>query len=423
MKTIRTYIIAAIAVPLLSATVHAQQSNCIGFVAGDSPAQSEVDSKTQAMLHRKVEQILARNNAATVRLYNKFSVYPELTIISEDRVEDGMQKLTYFTGELTLSAINTVDKSSYGTSVVTLTGTGKTKTEAMTQMVQNIKITDPVYTKFIKNAIQKIVDYYTNNMGVVLKKTETLIAQEKYDDAVDFLASIPECVPSYEQSADAIQALIEISASKTCRAAVMQAERYLALGQVEKAAEILLKVKPGTECDTTVQRLAKEVGAAMPVPVQPVVAEQPAPAQPTPAQPVAVQPAATPAKPAVPTVAISNNLSDIDITFLSCTGNKSSQSVTIRLSMHHNKINQNVNFYRSLAFDAQGEEYSTNDTGGRYGVYTVPTDVNVNATITFKGVLPSVDSFSMVQISGTMYDVKTNNNLNIELRNIPIKWE
>lgn len=255
--------IALIAAVCCSAVATAQQNHCIGYLSTlpIDPSNNELTQRNWQQAITKTQQIIARNNAAKVHLYNQFAIYPTIEITDQQRTEDGMQKTSIVYGEFSLTSVNTADLSTYATAIVKVNGTGKNTQEAINKMIQNVSVTDPAFTKFIKNSSQKIVDYYNNNIGIVIKKVETLMAQEKYDDALNLLISIPECVPAYEQSAEAIKSLMEVIASKSCRATLTLAERLYMLGDIEGAKAELLKVKPGTECDAHAKELAEKIGA------------------------------------------------------------------------------------------------------------------------------------------------------------------
>ncbi|MEG2281735.1 MAG: hypothetical protein RSB93_00740, partial [Rikenellaceae bacterium] len=158
----------------------------------------------------KIEQLIARANAGSTTLESIFIIYPELNIVSNEVIDNGVVPLYLVDAELSLFAINGKDKSNYGVVTLPIKGAGNTQQKAFDNLFTKFNAYNPAANKFIKNATTKIEDYYSNNMPTVLRKVETLIAGNKYDEALLFLESIPICVPAYEQSSAAIQSLYKV---------------------------------------------------------------------------------------------------------------------------------------------------------------------------------------------------------------------
>ncbi|MEG1955571.1 MAG: hypothetical protein RSC07_03415 [Mucinivorans sp.] len=238
----------------------AAQNNCIAFSPVIGEQMDELSKKSLETLRLKTEQIITRSNAAKTSLYSAFVIYPELNILENETVQAGVNNITVISAELTLFAANSIDQSRYGSTTITIEGSGTSKNQAISNMMQSIKPTNPIFVKFIKNATQEIADYYTDNMPVVIRKAETLVAGEKYDDALLFLSSIPVCVPAYEQSSEAIKSLYNMVSKKSCHTMLTQAEKAFELGDMDKAREMVMNIKPGSECDAAAKILAEKIG-------------------------------------------------------------------------------------------------------------------------------------------------------------------
>lgn len=67
-------------------------------------------------------------------------------------------------------------------------------------MIMGIRATDPIYTRFIRIARQKIQDYYAVNCATILQKAQSLYSLKRYEEALSYLSAISESVPCYEQA-------------------------------------------------------------------------------------------------------------------------------------------------------------------------------------------------------------------------------
>lgn len=415
------YIVTALSILfVLQSYGQVDQPNCVGYNAAIyQNTVSNLSADNQKLLLNKVDQIIARNSAGKTALYNAFSIVAEFGITAEEMAETGMQNLYLFKGELTLFAINDIDKSRYGSVIVNLTGSGKSKEAAQKSLLQSIKATDAVYAKFIKNSTEKIIEYFNNNLSVVITKAETLIAQEKYDDANKVLMSIPECVPAYLQSAEAIKGLSAIVFEKSCQSALEMAQRAYDLKQYKEARELLSKVKPASVCSEKAMELAKLIGEIEPkTEVAPVVTSIAA-TQLTPAQ---TTPQAANASPSY--VSDANGIlgesgfNGIKFVLVKCIGNKNDQTVRIEYTVLHEKINQEFTLYSAEIFLPDGEKV----WGNSFGNQKVPTGVTVKLGNYFKGVLPTVKTIPLIAITLNRYDAKNSDRQVVNFRNIPIQW-
>lgn len=262
MKRIASLIVLLLCY-LSTAKAQVAGGNCVGFVSNIESNATNLDSQHKESLKLKVDQIISRNKVATTALYNAFIITPYIDIISLETINSGLRPVTTAVAEFTLIASNSVDQSIYGSVTVEVKASANSESQAMTNIISSLRPTDPRFTKFISTAVSQITSYYSDNMPTILRKTETLISASEYGDAITFLESIPTCVPSYEQSSEAIQQLYKMVADKDCYVAITKAERHISLGEFDEAKEILMSVKVGSDCDPEVSKLIAIVGDSL----------------------------------------------------------------------------------------------------------------------------------------------------------------
>lgn len=209
MKKIK-YIIATVIASITIA--NAQQPNtlqqhCIGYKAKvASPFSGHESSKP---LEDKIRQIIARNAASEHAVSQSFALIGSVDVTDTQTTDGLMRNMTIVYADFILEAVNLVDHNTYAVTSVKIQAQDYSKEKAIAKLVQSIKITDPVYAKFIKNANDKIINYYDKNMKVFMNKAQNLMKLGNDEEAIKVLQSIPECVPSYEQSSAAVNSLID----------------------------------------------------------------------------------------------------------------------------------------------------------------------------------------------------------------------
>lgn len=141
---------------ILSLGMAAQES--IHFIAG-TPAREGLSRKNAAALKLKVEQILARNNAGTASESNVYVIQPELVLGETKRTEGLVRNVTLVTAELSLTARNREDGSTYATVTMEVQGdTTEGEEQAIAALISQIKVTDRAFVRFIRTARKRIAD-------------------------------------------------------------------------------------------------------------------------------------------------------------------------------------------------------------------------------------------------------------------------
>ncbi len=394
--------------------------HCVAFTpVVDSSVGVDLSDQQEDVLRSKISQILTRNNAATTSLYNGFAITPQISIVTEESMTSGIRPVTAIAAELTLLATNIVDNSDYGSITVEVKATGNTREQAVSSIINSIRPADPRITKFINSAINKITDYYTMNMPTILRKTETLMAGEKYDDALVFLESIPTCVPAYEQSSEAIKALYAIIADKSCTIAITMANRYIAIEDYDRAKEVLLGVRAGSECDGEITELLAKINELSKVVVEEPEEEPTPEPEPEPAPAPAVEVVETPEM-VEPSNKINEPFADIDLELISCEGDKGSNIVTVVILVKNvADLEHKFEMGRSgtIAYNNEGDEFGIDRRDNAYVV--LRPGMSRKSTFTFSRV-PAKNG--VINMAFACYQHSANKGATIDVNNVEVKW-
>lgn len=237
--------------------------DCVGFVPVLTTDNPEVSDKTLRTMLLKTQQIVTRNGVGVTALGSAFVIYPKLNVLSKDRIEGGMKAVIKVEGEYSIFVQNVLDNSFYGSVTIPVTGSGFSEQEAFTTMVQNVKATDPQIARFIINTTAKIMKYYTDNCGLVIKNAATLSAQSKYEEALAFLNAVPICVPCYGQASDAVVTTFKRFSDKQCAQLIQMADRYYAGKDYEAALEMVMQINPESSCAGEAKAMIERIRVAV----------------------------------------------------------------------------------------------------------------------------------------------------------------
>jgi hypothetical protein len=224
------------------------------------PNQTEFLDATQiSKLEAKITQIVA-NSGLTSSGYNTFIIYPIFSINDVSVVESGMQDMSVATCELNLF-IKQIDNNIIFSSVSKqLKGNGKDKKSAISSALQKISTNDPDYKKFIENGKQKIINYYQSNCNDIIKKSESLMKMQKYEEAIGVLMAIPEVITEcYQKSSIKAAEVYKAYQNHNCASQIQLAKTNIANKNYTQALKTLAQIDPNSNCYKEAGSLVKSI--------------------------------------------------------------------------------------------------------------------------------------------------------------------
>lgn len=407
-----------------------------------SPSEGDMSAEVSEALKLKVEQILTRNGAAATSMYNAFVVEPQLNLLDEMSTEGLIRNVHLIKAELTLIAKNTLDGSMYGSIVVPISGSGKgSKDQTLRSLISNIRTTDTQYSRFIRNARQKIMDHYTQNCGTIMQKAQVMINTGKYNDAVSYLSCVPETTPCYEQAAEALIQASGLAKTMDCEAQMLIARNYYIRKDYDKALDILSKIPMNSDCNNEARALTDSIDKYMNIPPDTVVVEKIVEKEvekevikevikEVPVEkivekevirevPVAVPVQQKPAAPALnPKITYSKN--NIQVKILACEGIEAQQAVAISFMVTNiARGSDDSAVWKFInAIDTEGNSYDDFgkwEGGNYYSSKDLPYDIPVKGKFYLKDVYDKIPGFSYMKF--TIKDCV------LTIKDLPVTWE
>ncbi|MGB4205496.1 MAG: hypothetical protein WBJ84_07745 [Bacteroidales bacterium] len=257
MKTIYFIVIAMI----LASTSVAQSISDLGKITLSVVMPENVDGLDISQLSKletKISQIVTVSGLAASGYNNNFVIYPKFAIYENNIVEGGMQKITVFTAELSLFIKQVENNLLFSTISKQLKGSGSNKEQAITNAISKIPINDTEFKIFIETGKSEIIRYYETKCEDIIKKSDSYVKMQQYDQALGLLMTVPEEVSScYNQiQGKAIEAYKAYQTQK-CAELIQKAKTTLAGNDYAGALNILSDIDPSASCFNEAQALAK----------------------------------------------------------------------------------------------------------------------------------------------------------------------
>jgi hypothetical protein len=231
------------------------------------PQQTEeFPEAVEASLENKLIQIAALNGVAAGHDYTQFVLQPKITVMSIDIVA-GPPRNVALNLEVTLYVADFLGDKVFATTTVNAKGVGANDTKAYMDAIKRINTKSPEFKKFVERAKAEIIKYYDDNSQNLITKAQSLANLKKYDEAMYYLISVPNCSKNYQAALDASAEVYRKYVDDLCqqylgkaRAAWTQEQNAKGAG---RAGESLQYIYPDAKCYDEAMALYKEIDAKM----------------------------------------------------------------------------------------------------------------------------------------------------------------
>lgn len=232
MKLLYKLVLAAIFLAPISASAQGVDM----AVQMDEKSAELLGENTTIALENKVNKIITRNGMVASEGF--FALIPSITIADEGTVDTGMTKMLVVSVDFTLSVASTMDNTVFNSQIVRLRANGRDQQSCLRAIVNQININDVRYAKLLKDSQAIINDFYTKKMPTLIAKIETMITQEKFEDAMAALSMIPDNV---EQSQKVEKMKIDVYHRMLCneiKRIVSEADVLVRQGKINEALDL-----------------------------------------------------------------------------------------------------------------------------------------------------------------------------------------
>jgi hypothetical protein len=251
------FIITVLCFSILS---NAQSSNEIGKVSLSVVIPESVGNLNDSQISKldtKISQIVTLSGISDSGYNNNFIIYPKFAINETNVVEGGMQNITVVNAELSLFVKQVDTNILFSTISKTIKGSGSSRELAITNAIAKITTNDIGYKTFIEKSKTKIIQYYETKCSDIMKKSDALVKNQQFEDALGLLMSVPEAISCHDQvQVKAIEAYNGFQ-KKNCSKQIQLARNTLATNDYVGTLNILSEIDPASPCFKESQTMAK----------------------------------------------------------------------------------------------------------------------------------------------------------------------
>ena len=269
MKQIQILAIAFILV-LSSITVNAQnkkgKTDDLGRIvlnAYVSPQVEGIPASAKRMLVNKMAQITTKNGIGGSGLNPQFILTPNVSVLTKN-ITATAPPMTALTLEFTMYIGDGFEGTVFSSMSIEAKGVGTNETKAYISAIKRLKPGNPDIKAFIEEGKGKIVEYYNSKCDFIIKDAQTLADQNKYDEAIWKLTTVPDvCKECYDKCMDAVAPMYKEKIDRECEIKFTQAQGIWNASQdmnaADEAGAILASIEPEAACFSKVSVLMKKI--------------------------------------------------------------------------------------------------------------------------------------------------------------------
>ena len=231
------------------------------------PDNIAIPTEAKNLLITKLNQITSNNGMGGSQANPRFIITANVNVGTKDIIAGPPQMIaqnidiTFFVGD---AVTNTI----FSNTTLSLKGVGTNENKAFIDALKTINPKNKEVLAFLEEGKTKIINYYSTNCDFIIKDAQTLVKQEKYDEAIYQLSLVPDvCKDCYFKCLDTLTKIYQQKIDADCKVKFNEAKVTWTAAQTpngaEKAGDILSTINPMANCQTDVTAFIKTIDAKL----------------------------------------------------------------------------------------------------------------------------------------------------------------
>ena len=231
------------------------------------PDNIAIPAEAKNLLLTKITQITSNNGMGGSQANPRFVITVNVNLGTKDIIAGPPQMIaqnidiTFFVGD---AVTNTI----FSNTTLSLKGVGTNENKAFIDALKTINPKNKEVLAFLEEGKTKIINYYSTNCDFIIKDAQTLVKQEKYDEAIYQLSLVPDvCKDCYFQCLDTLTQIYQQKIDADCKVKFNEAKVTWTAAQTpngaEKAGDILSAINPMANCQKDVTAFIKVIDAKL----------------------------------------------------------------------------------------------------------------------------------------------------------------
>jgi hypothetical protein len=255
---------------LFTSSVNAQiKLDDFGRIVLNTYLSEEIDIADDAkkLLSNKLSQFTSNNGMGGSQVNPRFIITAKVNVGTKDIIAGPPQMIAQNV-DVTLYIGDAITNTIFSNVTLSLKGVGTNENKAFIEAFKAINSNNKEVIEFLEAGKNKIINYYSTNCDFIIKDAQTLVNQQKYDEAIYKLSLVPEvCQDCYFKSLDYLSLVYQQKIDAECKLKLNEAKVTWASAQnssgAEKAGDILSTINPLASCQSEINNFIKSIDAKL----------------------------------------------------------------------------------------------------------------------------------------------------------------
>jgi hypothetical protein len=255
---------------LFTSSVNAQiKLDDFGRIVLNTYISDEINIADEAkkLLSNKLSQFTSNNGMGGSQVNPQFIITAKVNIGTKDIIAGPPQMIAQNV-DVTLYIGDAITNTIFSNVTLSLKGVGTNENKAFIEAFKAINSNNKEVKEFLEAGKNKIINYYSTNCDFMIKDAQTLVNQEKYDEAIYKLSLVPEvCQDCYFKSLDYLSSVYQQKIDAECKIKLNDAKVTWTSAQnptgAEKAGDILSTINAMASCQPEVDIFIKAIDAKL----------------------------------------------------------------------------------------------------------------------------------------------------------------
>jgi len=231
------------------------------------PDNTPIPHEARALLANKLNQMATHQGMGGSMANPRFVITATVDIGTKDIIAGPPQMIAQQVS-LTVYVGDAITKTLFSSLTLNLKGVGTNENKSFIEAIKRINPKSEELKGLLEEGKSKIISYYTSNCDFILKEAQTLVKQEKYDEAIYQLSLVPDvCQDCYFKCLDTLVSVYQQKIDADCQVKFNEAKVIWAAAQTpdgaERAGDVLSTINPMASCQPEVSIFIKKVDAKL----------------------------------------------------------------------------------------------------------------------------------------------------------------
>jgi len=171
--------------------------------------ENKIPEEAKNQLLSKLTQVSANSGMGGNSITPRFVIAAKINILTKDVVAGPPQmiavnsEIVFFIGDAETNQV-------FATATITGKGLGTNEIKALISLIQNVNVNNKLLLDLTQAGKNKIVEFYTSQCDLIIKKAQTKEQQQQFDESIYDLMQVPEvCKSCYMKCLSAVKPIYQ----------------------------------------------------------------------------------------------------------------------------------------------------------------------------------------------------------------------